>query len=184
MHIADSGNSRIRKVFANGTITTVVGNGTKGYNGDGIHATSTEINYPHGASLDSVGNIYIADSGNNRIRKVFANGTITTVAGNGTAGYNGDGISATSAWLYYPQDVVLDSVGNMYIADSNNNRIRKVFTNGTITTVAGNGTRGFTGDGIPATSTGFDNPLGVALDSVGNMYYPDFYQDLIRKVYA
>ena len=121
--------------------------------------------------MDSAGNLYIADTDNNRIRKV-SNGVITTVAGNGTQGFSGDNGPATSAQLNGPDGVAVDSAGNLYIADTDNNRIRKV-SNGVITTVAGNGTSGFSGDNGPATSAQLDDPYGVAVDSAGNLYIAD-----------
>jgi sugar lactone lactonase YvrE len=130
--------------------------------------------------VDSAGNLYIADRINGRVRKVF-NGIITTVAGTGTAGFSGDNGPATSAQLYNPSGVVLDSVGNLYIADIGNNRVRKV-TNGVITTVAGTGTPGFSGDNGPATSAQLNSPSGIAVDSLGNLYIADIYNNRIRKV--
>jgi hypothetical protein len=182
LYIADTYNSRIRKVDTSGTITTVAGNGTQGYNGDNIRATSAELWYPIGVAVDSAGNLYIVDSGNYRIRKVDTSGTITTVAGNGTAGYNGDNIPATSAELSNPVGVAVDSAGNVYIADTYNQRIRKVETSGTMTTVAGNGTAGYNGDNIPATSAELQYPYGVAVDSAGNVYIADLDNSRIRKM--
>jgi sugar lactone lactonase YvrE len=179
IYIADTSNQRIREV-SGGTITTVAGTGSAGYNGDGIPATSAWLNSPFGVNVDSGGNIYIADYGNSRIRRV-SGGTITTIAGNGSGGYNGDGVSATSAELYYPFGVVVDSSGNIYIADYGNQRIRRV-SGGTITTVAGNGTAGYNGDGIAATSAQLYNPLGVAVDSSGNLYIADSGNMRIREV--
>ncbi|MGB7761281.1 MAG: IPT/TIG domain-containing protein [Bryobacteraceae bacterium] len=172
----------IRKV-SNGVITTVAGGGTGCTQqtdtvGDGCPATSAALNSPQGVAVDSAGNLYIADFGNNRVRKV-SNGVIATVAGTGTAGYNGDNVTATSAKLYMPWGVAVDSAGNLYIADSVNGRIRKV-SNGVITTVAGNGTYGVSGDNGPATSAGLDGPTGVAVDSAGNLYIVDY--ERIRKV--
>ena len=135
------------------TINTVAGNVPAGhslYGGDNGPATSAQLASPLGVAVDSAGNLYIADTDNHRIRKV-SNGVITTVAGNGTAGFSGDNGPATSAQLNYPAGVAVDSAGNLYIADTDNNRIRKV-SNGVITTVAGNGTLGFSGDNGPATS--------------------------------
>jgi sugar lactone lactonase YvrE len=152
LYIADTGNNRIRKVIPGGTITTVAGNGTAGYNGDNIAATSAQINTPTGVAVDGAGNVYVADLNNQRIRKVTPSGTITTVAGNGTGGYNGDNIAATSAELYAPAGVAVDGGGNLYIADARNCRIRKVTPDGIIGTVAGNGTAGYNGDNIAATS--------------------------------
>ena len=184
LYIGDFGNSRIREVDASGAITTVAGNGTQGYSGDNGPATSAELNRPGGVAVDGAGNLYIADIYNQRIRKVDASGTITTVAGNGTAGYNGDNIAATSAELYEPDGVAVDSAGNLYIADYLNQRIRKVDASGTITTVAGNGTLGYSGDGGPATSAELDQPYGVAVDSAGNLYIADTFNQRIRKVDA
>ena len=185
IYIADTSNHRIRKVDTSGNISTVAGNGTGGYSGDGILATSAELYDPMGVAVDSAGNIYIADSGNNRVRKVDAStGYISTVAGNGTGGYSVDGILATSAELYNPTGVAVDSVGNIYIADSYNNRVRKVDTSGYISTVAGTGPQGYNGDGILATSAELHQPNGVAVDSAGNIYIADFSNQRIRKVNA
>ncbi|MEI6821811.1 MAG: T9SS type A sorting domain-containing protein, partial [Bacteroidota bacterium] len=187
IYIADIFNQRIRKVTAStGIITTVAGNGTSGFAGDGGAATSAELYYPTGVALDASGNIYIADYGNNRIRKVTAStGIITTVAGNGTSGFAGDESAATSAELYNPTRVAIDASGNIYIADYLNQRIRKVTAStGIITTVAGNGTTGFTGDGGAATSAELYYPTGVALDASGNIYIADQSNQRVRKVTA
>src|SRR5271168_5376593 len=154
-YIAEFNGQRVRKVtISTGVITTVAGTGVQGFTGDGGQATSAELNNPNKVALDSAGNLYIADFTNNRIRKVtVSTGVITTVAGNGTAGFTGDSGQATSAELNEPSRFALDSAGNLYIADSGNNRIRKVtVSTGVITTVAGNGTFGFTGDTGQATS--------------------------------
>ncbi len=166
IYIADTGNCRIRKV-TNGVITTFAGGGTS--LGDGVPATSAELDNPTSVAVDSHGSIYITDTARNRIRKV-SNGVITTVAGNGTAGYTGDGGPATSAQLNGPSGVAVDSAGNIYIADTNNNSIRKV-SNGVITTSAGNGTAGFSGDNGPAASAQLSGPYGVALDPTGSLLY-------------
>ena len=179
LYIADGENSRIRKV-SNGVITTVAGNGTAGFSGDSGLAASAQLNYPDGFAVDSAGNLYIADTLNNRIRKV-SNGVITTVAGNGTQGSSGDNGPATSAQLNYPGGIAVDSAGNLYIADSGNERIRKV-SNGVITTVAGNGAAGFSGDSGPAISARLSSPIGVAVDSAGNLYVDDYNNQRIRKV--
>jgi uncharacterized protein (TIGR03437 family) len=162
------------------TINTFAGNGTIGYSGDNGPATSAQLNQPWGVAVDAAGNVYIADTVNNRIRKV-ANGVISTVAGNGTLGYSGDDGPATSAQLSWPAGVAVDSAGNLYVADQNNNRIRKV-SNGVITTVAGNGMPGYSGDNGPATSAKLYGPKGVAVDSAGNLYIADTSNQRIRKV--
>ena len=177
MYIADTYNNRIRKV-SNGVIITVAGGGTS--RSDNISATSAALNQPSGVAVDAAGNLYIADSGNNVIRKV-SNGVITTVAGNGTAGFSGDNGPATSAQLYNPDGVAVDSAGNLYIADMNNSRIRKV-SNGVITTVAGTGTAGFSGDNGPVARAQLDSPDGVAVDAAGNLYIADMDNNVIRKV--
>ncbi len=162
LYITDSSNNRVRKVTPVGTITTVAGDGTAGFSGDGGPATRAELNTPGGMALDSAGNLYISDRLNSRVRKITSGGTITTVAGNGTQAFSGDGGPATGAALGDPRGVALDSAGNLYIADRSNGRIRKVTPGGAITTVAGNGTQGFSGDGGPATSAGLNNPSDVA----------------------
>ncbi len=180
LYIADTGNHRIRKV-SGGMITTVAGNGTLGFSGDGGPAASAQLNYPGGVAVDSAGNLYIADSYNFRIRKV-SNGVIATVAGNGTPGVGGgDDGPATSAALSRPSGIAVDSAGNLYISEFNSGRIRKV-SNGAITTVAGSGTPGFSGDNGSATSAQLNGPEGVAVDSAGNLYIADFGNNRIRKV--
>jgi uncharacterized protein (TIGR03437 family) len=194
LYIADSANARVRKV-SNGVITTVAGTGALGFGGDGGPATSAQLYEPTGVAVDSAGNLFIADWGNQRIRKV-SGGVITTVAGNGALGFSGDGGPATGAQLYNPNGVAVDSAGNLYIADSFNNRIRKV-SNGTIATVAGGapptGTApilgpglppygGYGGDGGPATSAQLYDPTGVAVDSAGNIYIADSYNGRVREV--
>ncbi len=177
--IADTGNGRIRKV-SGGSIATVAGNGGFGYNGDNIAATSAEFTSPSGVAVDSAGNLYIADLGNHRVRKVSA-GMITTVAGTGTPGYNGGSIPAASAELDGPWGVAVDASGNLYIADTDNNRIRKV-AGGVITTVAGDAGFGYAGDNVAATSTSLYAPFGVALDASGNLYIADTVNYRLRKV--
>jgi uncharacterized protein (TIGR03437 family) len=170
LYVADFFNQVVRKI-SGGTITTVAGNGTLGYNGDNIAATSAQLAGPSGVALDAAGNLYIADGYNSRIRKV-SGGIITTVAGNGTAGFSGDKGPAASATLRQPADVAVDSAGNLYIADYGNNRIRMV-ANGVITTTAGNGTLVFTGDGGAATTAGLVAPARMAFDTADNLYLVD-----------
>jgi pimeloyl-ACP methyl ester carboxylesterase len=177
-----AGGSRIRMVSPSGIITTVAGSGTLGYSGDGAAATSAELNYPGGVAVDAQGNIYIADTDNSRVRMVSPNGIITTVAGNGTPGYSGDNGIATSAELNWPYGVAVDASGNIYIADDQNHLIRKVSPGGIITTVAGDGTRGYSGDNGPAISAELNWPSGVAVDVFGNLYIADTGNSRIREV--
>jgi PKD repeat protein len=182
VYIATETGQRVRKVTAAGTITTFAGNGTPGFSGDGGQATSAQLNRPFGIALDSAGNLYIAEFANNRVRKVTPAGTITTFAGNGTAGSSGDGGQATSAQLSGPVGVAVDATGSVYIADYTNNRIRKVTATGTITTIAGTGTAGSSGDGGPATSAQLNQPIGVAVDRAGNVYVADRGNRRLRKI--
>jgi sugar lactone lactonase YvrE len=163
-------------------ITTVAGNGNYGYSGDGTNATNAKLALPYKVAVDAAGNLFIADTDNNRIRKVDTNGIITTVAGNGDGRYSSDGTNATNAGLYSPEGVAVDAAGNLFIADTDNNRIRKVDTNGIITTVAGNGNGGYSGDGTNATNVGLYSPAGVAVDVAGNLFIADTYNSRIRKV--
>ncbi len=182
LYIADYTNHRIRKVAPDGTISTVAGTGSSGYSGDGGPADQARLNSPAGIAADSSGNLYIADRYNNRIRKVAPDGTISTVAGTGGAGYSGDGGPAAQAQINSPTGVTLDSSGNLYIADRYNNRIRKVAPDGTISTVAGTGSSGYSGDGGPADQAQLYWPFGVVLDSSGNLYITDYSNHRIRKV--
>jgi len=185
LYIADTYNDRIRKVTPQGIISTVVGNGSQGYSGDGGPATLAQLSYPKAVAFDAAGNLYIADFDNNRIRKVTAGtGVITTFAGKGTWGYSGDGGLATNAQLYHPNDIAFDGVGNLYIADMANHRIRKVDTSGMITTVAGIGMPGYSGDGGLALSAMLQYPSNVALDAKGDLYIVDSSNNRIRKVTA
>ena len=182
LYIADTWNHRIRKVDTAGIITTVAGNVYIGFNGDGGLATAAQLSNPQGIAVDGAGNLYIADTWNYRIRKVDTSGVITTVAGNGSTGSNGDGGAATSAQLNNPQGIAVDGAGNLYIADSGNYRIRKVDTVGMITTVAGNGSAGFNGDGGLATAAQLKYPQGIGVDGAGNLYIADAENHRIRKV--
>jgi uncharacterized protein (TIGR03437 family) len=183
LYIADSANHRIRKVSPSGIITTAAGTGNWGYSGDGGPATNAKLDYPYSVTIDLSGDLYIADTGNDCIRKVPPSGIITTVAGvNGYFGYSGDGGQATSAQLNSPAGIALDGSGNLYIADRDNNRIRKVSPSGIITTVAGAGVYGFSGDAGPATSAQLSYPYGVTVDGSGNLYITDRDNNRIRKV--
>jgi sugar lactone lactonase YvrE len=186
-YIAEYMEDRIDKVTAStGIITVVAGNNGRGSSGDGGAATAAQLYYPTGVAVDAAGNIYIADSANNRIRKVtVSNGIISTVAGTGTAGFSGDGGSATSAALHKPLGVAVDGNGNIYIADDGNERIRKVtVSTGNISTVAGNGSGEGTSYGYIATDTGLTNPEALAVDAAGDIYISMVYNNQIAKVSA
>jgi len=185
LYISDTGNNAIRKVdLSTGMITTEAGNGTGGYAGDNGPATSAELNYPWGIALGGDGSVYIADLSNNRIRKVTAAGVISTVVGTGTRGYGGDGGPATQAELNVPADALVDVAGNLYVADSGNQLVRKVSaTTGVIETIAGvHGASGFSGDGGPANSATLDGPYALFLDGPGNVYLADMFDQVIREV--
>ena len=185
--IADTANSVIREVSAStGLITTVAGNGTSGYGGDGGLATSAELNSPYGIAIDGAGNLIIADSGNNRIREVnAASHVITSLAGNGAPGYGGDNGPASTAELNFPEGVAVDSVGDVFIADSNNNVIREInVSTHKITTVAGTGAIGATGDNGLAVSATLNLPTGVAVDAPGDVFIADSNNNVIREVNA
>ena len=187
IYISDQGNHRIRKItFSTGNISTIAGSSTSGFSGDGGAATSAQLNYPAGIALDGSGNIYIADQGNQRIRKITAStGVISTIAGTGTAGFSGDGGAASSAQLNNPVAIAIDGSGNIYISDQYNQRIRKITAStGNISTIAGTGTYSYSGDGGAATSATFQNPAGIEVDASGNIYIADLFSHVIRKITA
>ena len=179
LYIADFGNNRVRKVALDGTITTVAGNGRQGYSGDGGPATSATLNQPIRVKLDFAGNLFIVDTGNNRVRKVDERGIITTVAGNGSPSVNGDNGPAINAGVRGPADVVPDSAGNLFIVEGN--WVRKVDAHGIITTVAGNGTNGYSGDGGPAIKAAIAAVCGT-IDYAGQLYLSDQGNNRIRKI--
>ncbi len=188
VYISDHDNSVVRKVAPSGIITTYAGTGVAGYSGDHGPASAARLQTPQGICVDAAGNLFIADE--NVIRKVDVSGIITTVAGTSVAGYTGDGGPATNAKLYFDGAVATDVAGNLYIGDRGNNVIRKVNTAGNIATVAGNGYGagggsgygGYWGDGGPATNAALNDPIGVAVDGVGNIFIAEWFSKIIRKV--
>jgi uncharacterized protein (TIGR03437 family) len=181
VYISDVDNHRIRRVSPSGVISTVAGNGVPGDSGDGGLAVNASLSDVTGLALDGAGNLYIADAGNRRIRKVTTNGIITTIAGTGIQGFSGDGGPATVAQLNRPTSVLFWA-GSLYIADSSNQRIRRISETGTITTIAGNGVAGFSGDGGPATGASLRFPLGLAADGLGNLYFADGDNNRVRRI--
>ena len=184
VYIADMFNQRIRKItVSTGNISTLAGTGVAWFNGDGIQATTAQLKNPVGVAVDASGNVYIADQSNDRIRKItLSTGIISTVAGTGVSGYSSDGVAATSSQLNLPVGIALDASGNMYIADSGNNRIRLVtVSTGIITTIAGDGISGYAGDGGPGTSAQFKTPNGIAV-SCSAVYITDEFNYRVREL--
>ena len=182
VYIADPQASRVFKMTASGAVTTFAGNGTPGYSGDGGPATNAALNQPIAVAVDQQANVYIAEFVNSRIRKVAANGTITTIAGNGIQGYSGDGGPALGASLNGPTGMAVDASGNVYISDTANSRIREVTAGGLINTIAGTGVPGFSGDGGLASNTQIIDPTGIAVDSLGDIYFVDG-TTRVRKIF-
>jgi len=178
---ADAGNNRVRKINTAGIISTIAGNGIQGYSGDNGPAIDASMNVPWGLAYDSEGNLYISDRGNNVVRKVDTGGIITTFAGNGTAGYCGDGGAATQACLNFPRGLAFDARGTLYIADGMNHRVRAVTSGGIISTVAGDGQPGLSGDGGPATLAAIGSPRNVAVKG-SILYISNSGQSRIRQV--
>ncbi len=190
-YFADQVNQVVRKINTSGIISTIAGTGSGGFSGDGGPATDAKLWMPCGVAVDTAGNIYIGDAMNSCVRKVDNAGNISTFAGLGTIyGYSGDGGPASASRLCWPSSIVIDNHGNIFIADQSNNVIRKINTAGNISTVAGNGFEhglgsghgGYTGDGGPATDAEMNGPSSVAVDTSGNIYITDSYNNLIRKV--
>lgn len=181
LFIADAGNSRIQRVdAATGIVTTVAGNGNAGFFGDGLLAKSAQLNLPLGIAVDTAGNLYIADTFNNRVRKVTAGTNIITTIAGSTTGFGGDFGPGPSAKLNHPTAIAIDSARNIYVADSLNNRIRMLAPSGIIQTIAGNGISAYRGDTGPATSASIASPTGVAVDKNGNVYIADTQNNVVR----
>lgn len=182
VYIADKDNVRIRKVNTLGVISTIAGTGVSGYSGDGATATLAELNGLYGIAVDGMGNVYFADQSNYRIRKINILGVISTFAGTGISGFSGDGAAANLAQINGARGVAVDTLGNVYISDLNNHRIRKINTSGIISTIAGTGVAGYNGDGAAATLAELNNPYGLAVDVSGNVFISDWFNNRIRKI--
>ena len=182
LFIADTANHRVRKISTHGVITTVAGTGKNGFSGDGGPAIEAELGAPAAIAIDADGNVYIAEFFNHRIRKITTDGTITTIAGTGTPGYNGDGQPAIESQIGEPTGVAVDRSGYVYISDQVNMRVRVVTPSGIMHTVAGTGIRGYTGDGGPAEKAQTSNPDIIAFGPNGNLFIPDHLNAVVRKL--
>jgi uncharacterized protein (TIGR03437 family) len=182
-YISDFYTNAVRMVtLSTGNIATIAGNGTPGFAGDNGAATEANIRDVHGIAVDSAGNVYIADTANNRIRKIDTKGIITTFAGNGSQGFAGDGAAASKATMWFPAGLTIDGSGNLYVADYGNSTVRKITSAGTISTVAGTGSWGLSADGGAASKTALASPMSLAVDGAGNLYIGDVGSASIRKV--
>jgi hypothetical protein len=181
-YLADYNNHRIRKVSVDGTVTTIAGTGKPGYSGDNGKAIEARINSPHDVTIDGAGNIYIADLFNHRVRKVSPDGIIITVAGTGKMGYSGDGGPAVKAQLNFPAGLAVDAEENLSIAEFSNHTVRQVTPDGIISTVAGSGKQGFSGDEGPAFNARLNSPESVTVDAAGNLYIGCLFNNRVRKV--
>lgn len=188
LFLADTLDRLVRKVTPAGVITTVAGRkpveATIGFSGDGGPGAGAQLSFPTGLAIDRIGRLFIADSENHRVRMVDLDGTISTAAGTGLASYAGDNGPATKAGLNEPWGLTCDANGNLFIADASDHRVRKVAPDGTITTVAGTGAAGFSGDEGPATAAQINHPLGLAVDSAGNLFIVDSRNYRVRRVAA
>ena len=182
VYFSDQGNHTVRRVAPDGTVTRVAGTGDPGDSGDNGPAISAQVSSPSGLALDAAGNLYIADRGNSRIRKVGTDGIIRTVAGNGAAGFSGDGGPAIAARVAQPDGVIVDPAGNVFIADTANHRIRKVDPAGIIQTIAGSDNFGTTGDGGPASAALLVNPRALAFDLDGSLLFTDSSAHVVRRI--
>jgi RHS repeat-associated protein/CSLREA domain-containing protein len=182
LYIADHASHRIRRVEPNGVISTFAGTGTSGFSGDGGQATAAQLNNPEEIVIDIDGSMYIADQSNHRVRRIAPDGIITTIAGIGTSGFSGDGGLATAAQLNFPEGLTIAPDGSLYIADSSNHRIRRIAPDGIITTIAGTGTAGYSGDGGQATLARLNEPEGLAFGSDGSLYVAEASNHRVRRI--
>ena len=182
LYLSEWGNHTIRKVNSVGIITTIAGTGVSGFSGDGGPAVNAQLTYGGRPMIDKNDNFYFIDAQNYRVRKIATNGVISTIAGTGVNSFSGDGGLATSAGLHGPAGVDIDSLGNVYISEFSGNRIRKINTSGIITTIAGNGTYGYSGDGGPALNAQFKGLQGISLDRKGNLFVSDMKSERVRII--
>ncbi len=182
LYLSDTDHHRVRRISPAGIITTVAGTGVAGFGGDGGPATAAKLKLPYGLAVDTGGNLFIADLENNRVRRVSPDGAITTYAGTGNAGSSGDGGPAVQAQLLAPRNVAVDGAGTLYISEFGGHRVRRVTTDGRISTVAGTGIAGFRGDGSAATAAQLAFPAGITVDRLGNLYIADSQNHRVRKV--
>lgn len=183
LYLADTGNHRVRKV-AGGIISTIAGTGVAGFGGDGQAAVKAQLNLPYGVAVDAVGNVYVADLGNGRVRRINPDGTITTVAGTGKRASSPDGAAPLDTSLLSPRNVAVDAAGNVYIAEFEGHRVRRLGTDGRLVTLAGTGVAGYRGDGDRATLAQLNYPAGLAFDRAGALYIADSSNNVVRKIYA
>jgi sugar lactone lactonase YvrE len=181
LFVVDHLNDRVRMIDTGGIVTTIAGDGDAEL-GDGGQAAHAFLNHPTWLAFAPTGELYVSDRDAARIRKIDLSGIITTVAGTGRPGFSGDGGSAVDAQINSPNDLVFDASGNLYFADESNNRVRKIDTSGVITTVAGNGTAGYAGDGGPAVNATMSGPAALAIDRAGNIYVADYDNNVIRRI--
>ena len=184
LYVSDTGNHRVRKISPSGVITTIAGTGVAGFSGDGGPAASAQLNLPYGLAADLAGYVYVADLGNDRVRRIGPDGVIATVAGTGIRGSSGDGGAATDAQLLTPRNVAVDAAGDFYFSEFDGHRVRKVTPDGKISTVAGTGVAGLRGDGGPAVNAQLNFPAGLAVDRLGALYIADSQNQRVRKILA
>jgi uncharacterized protein (TIGR03437 family) len=184
LYLSDTGNHRVRKISPSGAITTIAGTGVAGFSGDGGPAVTAQLNLPYGLAADLAGYVYVADLGNDRVRRIGPDGVIATVAGTGIRGSSGDGGAATGAQLLTPRNVAVDAAGDFYFSEFDGHRVRKVTPDGKISTVAGTGVAGLRGDGGPAVNAQLNFPAGLAVDRLGALYIADSQNQRVRKILA